>query len=414
MRLSWLFSLPAVLSTASALAIQKRDADFYSVRTHMHKDMSGKKGDPTEKYFHESVFHPHYDGRFADHQLGYRERKQALSNLIQTYLATFSDIGVETWLMHGTLLGWWWNRKILPWDSDSDVQVSEASMHYLASYYNMSVFHYKTPRIPEGRDYMLEINPHYVNREQSDKLNVIDARWVDTTSGLFIDITTARYNLTHPAGAGMLSCKDGHEYRDSYIFPLRDTYFEDTPAKIPFAYKEILEAEYQQKALTNTDFEGHHFDDQKYEWIPVPAKVEPEKQQPKREDQKKEVKKDGPAKKPVPAQDQQQARDAPKAPDQQAVAKKDESAPPASQKPVESSPDKGEVSKRAQPQQPAAQRAAEEKLSKKEEKRELLRKKTEEKRKAAEEKAIAKEEKRLASQKKADEKRAAATGNKAW
>jgi hypothetical protein len=103
--------------------------------------------------------------------------------------------------------------QILPWDSDSDVQVSEASMHYLASYYNMSVFHYKTPRIPEGRDYMLEVNPHYVNREQSDKLNVIDARWVDTTSGLFIDITTARYNYTHPAGEGMLSCKDGHEYR---------------------------------------------------------------------------------------------------------------------------------------------------------------------------------------------------------
>lgn len=53
MRLSWLLSLPAVLSTVSALAIQKRDADFYSVRTHMHKDMSGKKGDPTEKYFRE-------------------------------------------------------------------------------------------------------------------------------------------------------------------------------------------------------------------------------------------------------------------------------------------------------------------------------------------------------------------------
>ena len=130
-------------------------------------------------------------------------------------------------------------------------------MHYLASYYNMSVFHYRTPRIPEGRDYMLEVNPHYVNREQSDKLNVIDARWVDTTSGLFIDITTARYNYTHPAGEGMLSCKDGHEYRDTYIFPLRDTFFEGTPAKIPFAYKELLEAEYKEKALTLTDFEGY-------------------------------------------------------------------------------------------------------------------------------------------------------------
>jgi hypothetical protein len=105
------------------------------------------------------------------------------------------------------------NHQILPWDSDSDVQMSEKSMTYLASFYNMTVFHYKTPRIPEGRDYMLEINPHYVNREQSDKMNVIDARWIDTSSGLFIDMTTARYNYTHPAGEGMLSCKDGHEYR---------------------------------------------------------------------------------------------------------------------------------------------------------------------------------------------------------
>ncbi len=136
--------------------------------------------------------------------------------------------------MHGTLLGWWWNRQvtcsptllrpgeyadsplsfqILPWDSDVDVQISEPSMYYLAAYYNMSVFHYRTPRIPDGRDYMLEINPHYKIREQSDKLNVIDARWIDTESGLFIDITSVRYNLTHPDGDGMMSCKDGHAYK---------------------------------------------------------------------------------------------------------------------------------------------------------------------------------------------------------
>jgi hypothetical protein len=60
---------------------------------------------------------------------------------------------------------------------------------------------------------MLEINPNYKVRDQSDTLNVIDARWVDTDSGLFIDITTVHKNLTHPAGPGILSCKDGHEYR---------------------------------------------------------------------------------------------------------------------------------------------------------------------------------------------------------
>jgi hypothetical protein len=44
--------------------------------------------------------------------------------------------------------------------------------------------------------------------------------------------------------------------QDTYIFPLRDTYFEGVPAKIPFAYKELLEAEYKPVALTNKEFEG--------------------------------------------------------------------------------------------------------------------------------------------------------------
>jgi hypothetical protein len=84
----------------------------------------------------------------------------------------------------------------------------------------MTIFHYRTPRIPEGRDYMLEVNPFYKIRDQSDKLNVIDARWVDTDSGLFIDITTVRKNYTHPAGPGILSCKDGHEYRVCFLIDL--------------------------------------------------------------------------------------------------------------------------------------------------------------------------------------------------
>ncbi|KAG9233561.1 hypothetical protein BJ875DRAFT_42465 [Amylocarpus encephaloides] len=51
MRVSWFLSLPTVLSVVSALAIERRDADFLSVRTKMHKDMSGRRGDPVDKYF---------------------------------------------------------------------------------------------------------------------------------------------------------------------------------------------------------------------------------------------------------------------------------------------------------------------------------------------------------------------------
>ena len=56
-----LFRLPTQLllclfSLVTGLpALEKRDADFMSVRTRLTKDYSGKGGDPKDKYFHEST-----------------------------------------------------------------------------------------------------------------------------------------------------------------------------------------------------------------------------------------------------------------------------------------------------------------------------------------------------------------------
>lgn len=100
----------------------------------------------------------------------------------------------------------------MPWDTDMDVMVTESSIYYLAAYYNMTTFWLKTAH-GQRRNYLLEINPNYKNREQTDIDNLIDARWIDTETGLYIDITAARYNLTHPHGEGMMSCKGGHEFR---------------------------------------------------------------------------------------------------------------------------------------------------------------------------------------------------------
>lgn len=211
-------------------------------------------------------FHPHYDGRFASKPVPYEDKKTHLMALLQTYLSTMNDIGAETWIMHGTLLGWWWNRKIMPWDSDVDVQISEGSMQYLADYYNMTVHHYKLPGLSSGRDYMLEVNPHYRNASTADRLNVIDARWIDTETGLFIDITTVHRNETD---GGMLYSKDRHHYREKDIFPLRESVFENTPVRIPYAYSELLEEEYGPAALTETFFERHAFDRERMEWVPL-------------------------------------------------------------------------------------------------------------------------------------------------
>lgn len=49
---------------------------------------------------------------FASETLPETESLPHLTALMQTYLSTMADLGAETWIMHGTLLGWWWNQKV--------------------------------------------------------------------------------------------------------------------------------------------------------------------------------------------------------------------------------------------------------------------------------------------------------------
>ncbi|RAL68204.1 hypothetical protein DID88_008908 [Monilinia fructigena] len=110
----------------------------------------------------ESVFHPHYDGRILEWKHG-------------LCMALYWAGGGIVRFYHGIPT---------PMSKFPKIQCH----FFLASYYNMTVFHYKTPRIPEGRDYMLE--------------------------------------------------------------------------------------SIMRKSLTLTDFEGHHFDDDKMEWIPVKQEIQ--------------------------------------------------------------------------------------------------------------------------------------------
>lgn len=265
--------LSCVLFFGCVLALPglwKRDAPFEEVKTRLDWNHQDAEHDEPDKYFHEANFHPHYDGRFGDKKLKYEERMSHLAALIQTYLSSMNDVGAETWIMHGTLLGWWWNRQIMPWDTDLDVMVSEATIHYLAEYYNMTLHHYHLPGLETGRDYLLEINPHYSN-DEIDGANHIDARWIDTETGLFIDITTLRRNKTAQSHgeADAMMVKDKHHYMYDDIFPLRASVFEGIPAKIPFAYAELLIEEYGELALSSVFYQNHRFQPEKQEWKPL-------------------------------------------------------------------------------------------------------------------------------------------------
>lgn len=78
----------------------------------------------------------------------------------------------------------------------------------------MTEYHFAAAERSPGRSYLLEINPHYAIRGTEDQSNVIDARWIDTDTGLFIDISTVRKNWTaiEQGVEGALMCKDRHHY----------------------------------------------------------------------------------------------------------------------------------------------------------------------------------------------------------
>lgn len=277
---------------------QAEDIAFLEGLTNNDKDMSGKEGDSPEKYFHESIFHAHYDGRFAYSTLPDNIRRPHLRALVRSYLATMHDLNAETWIMHGSLLGWWWNQRIMPWDDDIDVQVSEPAISFLAAYHNMTIHSFAAVDLDlndaemelmrGGKRYLLEVNPHYANPSTADWQNVIDARWIDVDTGLFIDITTLRVNQTQeeerkrmyrPRGSAyrvpeppqQMYCKDEHSFWSTQIFPLRTSLFEGVPVRIPYSYEELLVEEYGEGALTQKEFwqEKHFFDQEEMEWLPM-------------------------------------------------------------------------------------------------------------------------------------------------
>ncbi|OJD12422.1 hypothetical protein AJ78_06986 [Emergomyces pasteurianus Ep9510] len=125
----------------------------------------------------------------------------------------------------------------------------------------MTKYQFNTPDVCRGRTYLLEINPNFVNRTRNDWMNMIDARCIDTSSGLFIDITSVRkdFEARKNGLVGALMCKGRHKYLEQEIFPLRDSYFEDMPAKLPYDSMKLLADEYGPCVLTNTDFNIHLF-----------------------------------------------------------------------------------------------------------------------------------------------------------
>ncbi|KAJ5180691.1 hypothetical protein N7492_003901 [Penicillium capsulatum] len=178
------------------------------------------------KYFHEpgrdDTF-GHYDIRFFTTPVDDTEREETLTLMIRAYLGFFEERNLATWLAHGTLL------VVSYTDADSAVE----------------------------RRYLLEINPWSRQRTHGHGYNLIDARWIDVDTGLFIDITGLS-RLEPYSAPHIWQCKDSHKYRLEDIYPLRRTIFEGVAASVPFQYEVLLMEEYSETGLGQNQVSQKH------------------------------------------------------------------------------------------------------------------------------------------------------------
>ncbi|KAL2255825.1 hypothetical protein VTK26DRAFT_2654 [Humicola hyalothermophila] len=178
----------------------------------------------------------------------------------------------------------------MPWDYDLDVQVGGLTLARMARELNGTVhaYRYWDEEEEEGREeeggggeeeegeddddddeqgrkrrggrqkeghYLLDVNPHWSSLGRGRGLNVIDARWIDVSTGMYVDITGLMERDPDRA-PGVVSCKNFHAYRVGDLYPLRETEFEGVPALVPFEFENILMGEYGAKSLVTTEWAG--------------------------------------------------------------------------------------------------------------------------------------------------------------
>lgn len=98
------------------------------------------------------------------------------------------------------------------------MQVSAGTLNTLGEKYNQTTHKYKSEDGVVEREYFLDVNEWIWQRVRGDGQNVIDARWVDTRNGLYIDITGIAE--TDPVGSpGILHCKNYHRYHVCHFQP---------------------------------------------------------------------------------------------------------------------------------------------------------------------------------------------------
>ena len=230
----------------------------------------------------------HFDWRFfngfSTTTSQYEHENLVIHQLTRVWLKFTQSNDINTWLAHGSLLSWYWNGMVFPWDSDVDFQMSVEDLYKLAAGFNQSIiventFDHNGAFQGLGR-YFLEVGSSITVREKNNGQNSIDARLIDIDSGFFLDITGLsvsdletpdRYkklqgksdllkllNFERNKVLQVYNCRNLHFSVFDEISPLILTTIDNLPVYVPSKYKAALEVEYESSSLVEENF-SHYF-----------------------------------------------------------------------------------------------------------------------------------------------------------
>lgn len=218
------------------------------------------------KHFREAGKHEHYDARFYAGEVAPARMSEILLALLRAFGDAVRPLGVNPILMHGALIGWAWNRKLLPWDRDIDLCVLAGELAALDR--RAAALDYDRGR------YLLDVNPNHVdpstrNRHPRETVeeNKIDARFVDRATGLYLDVTALRPSPAPDDGAPRVATKCPHVYRTADLLPLVASELEGVPVHVPCDVAAVLVQEYGERVLERSVFRGWRFDRARNAWV---------------------------------------------------------------------------------------------------------------------------------------------------
>lgn len=218
------------------------------------------------KYFREAGRHAHYDARFYAGRVAPRAKSAALLALLSAFGAVAAAAGTGPILMHGALIGWAWNRKLLPWDADIDLCLLIDDLRALDR--GRETLDYDRER------FLFDVNPHSAdpttrNRHPRETLekNKIDARFIDRSNGLYLDITALRHCEPVDGEPPDVTTKCPHRYRLRDLLPVRQDRLEGVAVQVPNAVEAVLVQEYGERVLTRRVYRGYRYDGERGAWV---------------------------------------------------------------------------------------------------------------------------------------------------